>query len=74
METRPDYEPLFSILNGLLQDDDRRFWLERSEAQENHCETRADTGQDSAGIEILLQVSDKTLSCNTLTREEEYVK
>ncbi len=74
VKARPDYEPLFSILNGLRQDDDRRFWLERSEAQENHCETGADTGQSSTGIEILLQVSDKTLSRNTLTRAEEYVK
>jgi len=74
VKTRPDYEPLFSILNGVRQDDDRRFWLERSEAQENHCETGADTGRSSTGIEILLQVSDKTLSRNTLTRAEEYVK
>jgi hypothetical protein len=26
---RPDYEPLFSILDGLRRDSERRYWIER---------------------------------------------
>ena len=72
VKARPDYEPLFSILDGLRQDADRRFWIERVEAREDNCDIEVDTGQVSVGVEIMLQMSDKTLSCNTLTRAEEY--
>ncbi|OGO38602.1 MAG: hypothetical protein A2W35_11320 [Chloroflexi bacterium RBG_16_57_11] len=68
MKARPDYEPLFSILDGLRQDTDRRFWIERLEAQGNNSDIEADTGQMSAGVEIRLQMSH-----NTLTRAEEYM-
>lgn len=34
LKARPDYEPLFSILDGVHQDATRRFWIERLEAQE----------------------------------------
>ena len=33
VKARPDYEPLFSILDEMRQDSDRRFWIERPEAQ-----------------------------------------
>lgn len=52
VKARPDYEPLFSILNGLRQDADRRFWIERLEAQENNCDLEEDMGQVSTGVEI----------------------
>jgi hypothetical protein len=68
VNARPDYEPLFSILDGLRQDAARRFWIERLEAQENNCDIESDTGQMSTGVEIVLQMSH-----NTLTREEEYM-
>ena len=32
VKARPDYEPLFSILDGMRHDADRRFWIERLEA------------------------------------------
>jgi hypothetical protein len=52
VKAQPDYEPLFSILDGMRQDADRRFWIERVEAQGNNCDIEADTGQMSTGVEI----------------------
>ena len=69
VKARPDYEPLFSILDGMRQDTDRRFWIERIGALENNCDIEADTGQSSIGVEILLQMSH-----NTLTSAEEYIQ
>ena len=69
VKARPDYEPLFSILDGLRQDTDRRFWIEPIEAQENNCDIESDTGQMGTGVEIRLQMSH-----NVLTISEEYVK
>ena len=57
VKARPDYEPLFSILDGMRQDGARRFWIERLEAQENNCDIEADTGQMGTGVEIRLQMS-----------------
>ena len=68
VKARPDYELLFSILDGLRQDSNRRFWIERLEAQENNCDIGVDTGHMITGVEILLQMSH-----NTLTRAEEYM-
>jgi hypothetical protein len=42
VKARLDYEPLFSILDGLRQDAGRRFWIECLEAQENNCDIEAD--------------------------------
>jgi len=47
----PDYEPLFSILEGMLQNTVRRFWIERKGAPEDNCDMEADTA--STGVEIL---------------------
>ena len=63
MKARPDYEPLFSILDGLRLDGEQRYWIERLEAHEDNCDIEADTGQASTGVEILLQMSDKTSTC-----------
>lgn len=49
VKARPDYEPLFSILDGLRQDTDRRFWIECLEAQENNHDIEAYTVQMSTG-------------------------
>ncbi len=68
LKARPDYEPLFSILDGMHQDADRRFWLEQMEAQEDNCGIEEDTGQVSTAVEIVLQ-----MSLNTVTRAEEYL-
>jgi len=69
VKTRPDYEPLLSILDGLRQDDDRRFWLERLDAQENNCDRGDNTRKMSITVEIQLQMSH-----NALTIAEEYLQ
>jgi hypothetical protein len=70
VKTRPDYESLFSILEGMRQNPDRQFWIEQLEASEDNCGIEADTGQMSTGVEIRLQMSHN----NVLTISEEYVK
>ena len=68
VKARPDYEPLFSILDGMRQDTDRRFWIEQLEASEYSCDIVEDMAKVSTGVEIALQMSH-----NTLTRAEEYI-
>ena len=63
-------KPLFSILDGMRQDHDRQFWIERLEASEDNCDIDEDLGQVSTDVEIVLQMS---MSHNTLTRAEEYI-
>jgi hypothetical protein len=60
VKAQPDHEPLFSILDGLRLDAERRYWIEGLEAQEDNCDIEADTGQVSTGVEILLQMSHNT--------------
>ena len=60
VKTRPDYEPLFSILDGLRLDGERRYWIERRETEGNICDIEVDTGQMSTGVEILLTMSNNT--------------
>jgi len=69
MKARPDYEPLFSILDGLRLDGERLLWIERRVAEGNICDIEVDTRQMSTGVEILLPMSH-----NTLTIAEEYVQ
>jgi hypothetical protein len=69
VKSRPDYEPLFSILDGMHQDADRRFWTERLEAPEDNCDIKEDLGQVSTGVKIALPMSH-----NVLTIVEEYVQ
>ena len=68
VKARPDYEPLFSILDGLCLDGERRYWIDHRETEGNICDIEVDNGQMSAGIEIQL-----TMSHNALTRAEEYI-
>jgi hypothetical protein len=63
VKARPDYEPLFSILDGLHPDAERRYWIEHCEAEAENCEIEEDTGQMRVGVEIQLQMSDKTSTC-----------
>ena len=69
VKARPDYEPLFSILDGLRLDSERRYWIERREVEGNIYEIGADTRQMGTGVEILLPMSH-----NTLTIAEEYIQ
>jgi hypothetical protein len=68
VKARPDYEPLFSILDGMRHDADGRFWIESILTPEDNCDVEEDTGQVGTGVEIVLQMSH-----NTLTRAEEYI-
>jgi hypothetical protein len=68
VKARPDYEALFSILDGMRHDADRRFWAESFVTQEDICDIEADTGRMSTGVEILLPMFH-----NIMTRAEEYV-
>jgi hypothetical protein len=69
VKARPDYEPLFSILDGLRFDSERRYWIERKETEGNISDIQVDIGQMSTGVEILLPMSH-----NTLRIAEEYIK
>ncbi len=69
VRARSDYEPLFSILDGLRLDSERRYWIERREVEGNNSDIEEDTEQMSTGVEILL-----TMSHNTLTSAEEYIQ
>jgi hypothetical protein len=55
VKARPDYEPLFSILDGLRLDNEKRYWIERREVEGNNCDITEDAGQMDTGVEILLQ-------------------
>ena len=57
VKARQDYEPLFSILDGMRQDTDRRFWIETLEASNDNCDVEEDTGHESTGVKIGLQMS-----------------
>ena len=50
VKARPDYEPLFSILDSLCLDGELRYWIE--------------PGQTSTGVEILLPMSHNALLCS----------
>ena len=59
IRVRPDYEPLFSILNVLRMDSERRYWVERKAMDRNIRDIREDTGQLSIGVEIRLRCPTK---------------
>ena len=62
VKTHPDYKLLFSILDKMRQDADRRFWIERLEASDDNCDIEEDTGQMSSGVKIVLQISHYVLT------------
>ena len=53
-------EPLFSILDGLLPDSGRHYWIECSVMEKNISHIQVDSGQISKGVEILLKMSHNT--------------
>ena len=57
VKARPDYEPLFSILDGMCHDADRRFWIEQLEASKDNCDIKDDMGQMSTGVKIAFPMS-----------------
>ena len=62
VKARPDYEPLFSILDGLRRDSKRRYWIDRKVMEMDNSDIQIDSGQVSKGVEILLKMSHKILT------------
>jgi hypothetical protein len=69
VKVRPDYEPLFAILNGLHKDGNLRYWIEPFEAQADTKDIEVCTGQISTGVKTFPRMSH-----NALTKALEYVK
>jgi hypothetical protein len=65
----PDYEPLFSILDGFRPDSESRYWIDRKVIEKNISDIQVDSRQMSTGVEILL-----TMSHKTLTSTEEHIQ
>jgi hypothetical protein len=52
VKARPHYEPLFSILDGMRHDADRRIWIESFVTPEDKCDIEEDMGQTGTEVEI----------------------
>jgi hypothetical protein len=57
VKVRPDYDALFSLLNGLHLESERRYWIERFETQEDNQGSEKDEGQIVTEVKIRLQMS-----------------
>ena len=60
VRVRSDYEPLFSIPDGLHLNSEKRYWIEREVMGRNISDIQVDSGQMSTGVEILIMMSHKT--------------
>jgi hypothetical protein len=69
VRARPDYEPLFSILDGSRLYSGRHYWIEHKVVGGNISDIQVDSGQISTGVEFLRKMSHKAL-----TGTEEYIK
>jgi hypothetical protein len=69
VRARPDYEPLFSILDGLRADNGRRYWISEQSIEVNTCDMGEDMGYTVTEVKIALPMSH-----NTLTSAEEYIQ
>ena len=57
VSARPDYEPLFSILDGLRADDGRRYWISGQSIEVNTCDKGEDLGHTVTEVKIALPMS-----------------
>jgi hypothetical protein len=62
VRARPDYEPLFSILDGLCLDSERRYWIKRKIMGRNISDIHVYSGQIGTSVEIWFPKSHKTLT------------
>jgi hypothetical protein len=69
VRARPNYGPLFSILDGLRPDSEKRYWIEHRVTKKNISDIQVDSRQISKGVEILLKMSH-----DTLTSAEEHIQ
>jgi hypothetical protein len=68
IKARPDYEPLFSILDGLRADNGRRYWISEHVIEMNTCDKGEDLGHTVTEVKIALRMSH-----NILTIAEEHI-
>ena len=59
----PDDETLFSILDSLRLDSERRHWIEHRETEGNISDIQVDSGQMATEVKIAFPMSDKTSTC-----------
>jgi hypothetical protein len=57
LDDRPDYEPLFSILDGLRADNGRRYWISEQGIEANTCDMGEDLGHTVTEVKIALPMS-----------------
>jgi hypothetical protein len=69
VSVRPDYEPLFSILDGLRLDNGRRYWISEQSIEGNTGDMGEDMGHTVKKVKIALPMSH-----NTLTIAEEHIQ
>ena len=62
VKVRPDYEPLFAILDGLHKDGDLRYWIEPFEAQADTRDIEVCTGQMGACVKTFPQMFHNALT------------
>jgi hypothetical protein len=69
IKARPDFEVLFQLLNTLLGDGQRRFWIEYPEAEKNNCDIGEGLGQEWTVVK-----TSTAMSHNSLKSAEELIK
>ncbi len=69
VRTRPDYEPLFSFLDGLRVSIRHSFWRSEQSIEVNTCDIGEDLGHTVTEVKIAFPMSHKTL-----TSSEEDIK
>jgi hypothetical protein len=69
VRVRPDYELLFSFLDGLCADNGRRYWISEQSIEVNTCDMGEDKGHTVTEVKSTLPMSH-----NLLTTAEEYIQ
>ena len=69
VKPRPDYEPLFSILDSLRLESGRRYWIREQGAEGNIVDIGEEMRQKVTEVKIAFPVSH-----NILTIAEEYIQ
>ena len=62
IKARPDFDVLFQLLNNLEVDEQRRFWIAYSEADEDACDMGEDMGQMATEVKIALPMTHNALT------------
>jgi hypothetical protein len=65
----PDYEPLFSILDGLRVSISHSFWMSEQSIEVNTCDMGEDLGHTVTEVKIAF-----SMSHNSLTIAEEHIQ